>query len=669
MKKFFILTFIICLALFANAQYETPGTGVQWRFDDLVEHSEGVVTLDDGSYVIHKNLTISATDLIIVVSDITVKLEEDVQIIVNGGYAGLLIHAPKQVVFTALDKDKKYGVIDIQEGSIVSLNGVLLEYGKGIKVIESSFKISNSTIQEMDYTSNTSGAISGTRGKIHVENCRFINNQRAALSSGANMGTTFTILNSYFYNNTTENSNRPQINIGPCQEYDTTYIIGNTVIGTDKDKVGGIGCSSLLGVESCYVVEGNTVKNNRYGITITGNNVSGLIKNNQVIDNNLETNPNVGGSGINITATKNTHVDITGNVITGNLWGITLVRSGSGDGPTCNLGNLTAGKNYNVGYNKFNNNGNGGNLYDFYNNTPNDIMAQNNIWGVDEQTEAKIETVISHKPDDANLGTVTFLPAYTNLHLKPERLKSKAVINLEETADIELRWERPMPIFEKIQYNIYRNNELISTIDTVYFVQTDVAQGIYNYCVKALYEDKTESEAACTTVVVDPCYQPSDLTAEVDNDCLVTLTWKGRNEEELYDVYMNGTRVAEKIDATTFSMTTDKNVWVIWYVMSACGEKNSFLTIATSKCDPVSLTEQEDLKSVNIYPNPANSVIHVSGENISKVEIYNLTGQMVDSRTSNYSSIDISSYNTGMYFFKIYAPDNSVVTKRIMVSK
>ena len=58
------------------------------------------------------------------------------------------------------------------------------------------------------------------------------------------------------------------------------------------------------------------------------------------------------------------------------------------------------------------NNGNGGALYDLYNNSALTIYAQGNHWSVDEQTAEKIESVIFHKPDDAKLGEVIYTPAW-----------------------------------------------------------------------------------------------------------------------------------------------------------------------------------------------------------------------------------------------------------------
>jgi len=55
-------------------------------------------------------------------------------------------------------------------------------------------------------------------------------------------------------------------------------------------------------------------------------------------------------------------------------------------------------------------NGNSGQLYDLYNNTPNPIMAENNYWGTMDPDS--VEMHIFHQPDDPTLGLVDYLPLY-----------------------------------------------------------------------------------------------------------------------------------------------------------------------------------------------------------------------------------------------------------------
>lgn len=88
------------------------------------------------------------------------------------------------------------------------------------------------------------------------------------------------------------------------------------------------------------------------------------IKNNTIVDNQYETNAMNGGSGISIYDSNGVQTAIiTGNRIEQNLWGITVIG-----GKEVNIGKTEnpAADDYNPGHNIFKDNGNGGKLYDLY---------------------------------------------------------------------------------------------------------------------------------------------------------------------------------------------------------------------------------------------------------------------------------------------------------------
>lgn len=186
----------------------------------------------------------------------------------------------------------------------------------------------------------------------------------------------------------------------------STILLNNTIIGNRSlTKVGGISVSTLLGIENHPQIEGNTITENRYGITVAGNNSSGSISNNTLMNNNTEPVPDNGGSGISLNGTGSTvmALKIEGNQIRGHLWGITIIGTAQAD-----LGGGTLGS---TGGNIFKDNGNGGNIYALFNSTANPISATNNCWREGElSNDAMVEAVINHSVDDPALGTVNFKP-------------------------------------------------------------------------------------------------------------------------------------------------------------------------------------------------------------------------------------------------------------------
>jgi hypothetical protein len=81
------------------------------------------------------------------------------------------------------------------------------------------------------------------------------------------------------------------------------------------------------------------------------------------------------------------------------------------------------------------------------------------------------------------------------------------------------------------------------------------------------------------------------------------------------------------------------------------------------------LTELAD-KTTQIYPNPANDNINIVSYSqiIKDVEIYNISGQKVMSKSFNSNTIKLNtnSLSTGVYIFNIKSNDTSVKRKVII---
>lgn len=413
MRKLFTLLFLFT-ALMAQAQYTTPGTGVNWSLDDLVANSGGTVIWNGAQYEITATLTIMPQDQINILGDVTVLFHQLAGIVSEGT---LIIDAPAQSYFTAQDTTltaDRWRGFKLIDGHVTHIKNATFSFGGGLRVQTGTFSIDGSTLYKNFYKSGssagsyTSSAAIDISGNASVTNCSFILNQRGAVASGSNIPCAANIRNNYMFGNTTDNTNRPQINMGPSGENDTTFIVGNTVIGNGSTNSGGIAYSSLLGIAGNVVIDSNFVDQNRYGITLTGSPINSAIRYNTVTNNNIQNNPALGGSGLNFTASSassNQQVMVTGNVISGNLWGITIIGY-----PQVNMGD-SAVATFNPGGNVFSDNGNEGILYDLYNNGPVNQTAMYNCWGVPAQDSANIETVIVHVVDDASLGRVNFMPS------------------------------------------------------------------------------------------------------------------------------------------------------------------------------------------------------------------------------------------------------------------
>lgn len=393
------LTFFAFAISFAQT-YTTPNTGVTWTLDDIAAASPTTITVSGTEYTLLENLEIAENDEVIIDTDLTLLIDVDLLIKVYGAFTV----SADEVSITALDQSAPYEGFRFEEFSQIDIKNSTITYGGGLRVLTESFSIDNCTL-----TNNVSGATSSaviqlSRGTPQITNNTISFNENPAVGSAANSSVSAYIFNNMIEGNNIDNANRPQINMGTTMAGETLEIIGNTIIGDiNNPRAGGISVSNFVGGNINAIIDGNTISNNRYGIAILGAINSAVISNNIIEDNNIENNPNLGGSGINVIAgAVGTEVVVTGNTIRRNLWGITLQ-----DQASINLGDDIN----NPGGNTFSENGNNGVIYALYNNTPNPVSAKNNCWiEGQESTADEVEDVIFHEVDDASLGLVTFDP-------------------------------------------------------------------------------------------------------------------------------------------------------------------------------------------------------------------------------------------------------------------
>ncbi len=413
MKKFY--AFILMAAVAAGAladDYTTDGMGNVYTFNSLSQtEGTGVTLQEDGSYLVSANFTIAEGDVLKIENNDIIKMANGVQVTVNGDAD--FAPADTAVVTRDVEGSNPKGFWMLGENGNANLKNVTFEYvGVVFGGLNSSLHADNCTFTLHNGKSSSSGAISFNASCDNnvIENCYFIENTVNAIGSGATNPVGIIIRNNVFWHNTTSNRNKPQINMTCAGDYDM-YIQGNEVIGGQFTLSGGIGVSNMMGLGHTgkVYIEDNYIADNRYGITTIGS-MDAVIKNNVMIDNCYETDPNNGGSCVSIyDRSSSSNIYMEGNWMEGGLWGIT-VPTGA---PTINLGKIEdpEADDYNPGNNTFVNNGNGGVLYDLFNNGTATIWAQGNTWNVTEQTEENIEEVIYHQVDDPSKGLVIFMPA------------------------------------------------------------------------------------------------------------------------------------------------------------------------------------------------------------------------------------------------------------------
>ena len=394
MKRFLPVLLIIGLSTSLNAQWVSPGNGTTYTLPDLVNVTEGVVTGSGTTFAINSDLTISTGDVLLIDNQVTRIDAPGVLITINGSMNCI----------NNGDRVKLYGTIQDQfsmrfeNATDCTLRKMYLSDGAGIKLIESDVTFDD--VKFVYFTRDYSTAVIDIFNCDPViNNCYFMLNDGPAISSPANGQASPQILNCDFDTNV-KDINSPQINLGPGGD-DTIRIVGNEIYTIMASwYVGGISVADLMGTGSTKVLlKDNIIREGRYGYNQQGYTISSVIEGNQFLNNSHEDNPMNGGSGISIYGlTTNNKAILRNNVITGNLWGITAIY----------FHDIDMGTEEDWGRNEIHDNGNGGVVYDLYNNSACDLTAIGNDWGT--TNIERIEDHIYHQPDDPSLGLITFYP-------------------------------------------------------------------------------------------------------------------------------------------------------------------------------------------------------------------------------------------------------------------
>ena len=144
------------------------------------------------------------------------------------------------------------------------------------------------------------------------------------------------------------------------------------------------------------------------------------------------------------------------------------------------------------------------------------------------------------------------------------------------------------------------------------------------------------------------------------------------NEEIAYDAKItldNGVIIVctgERMDASP------SNIYLI-KMDSSIAWPHPFSNSISYQNDYTTLDEKNNNVLINVYPNPANSILHIKSNfelNPSTIRITTIKGKTVVSKNSDFSSntIDVSTLSPGIYFIQIKT-DNNIITKKFVVSR
>lgn len=297
---------------------------------------------------------------------------------------------------------------------------------------------------------------------------------------------------------------------------------------------------------------------------------------------------------------------------------------------------------------------------------------------VEEMTDLEVSAWIQEYGTKEMLNS-HFMYEYTDIHPYPVQNLAVAA----EDGSLTATWEAPEG-GNALSYNVYVNGEMVQNTPDLQYTTTTTEE--FNVvAVEAVYTtDMTSVKIAkaatapasaltlsTNDIVFDEQYVMKYLTITNNTAAPVTISEIAENPAtnylaigfEGFIVLPYTLEVGESmvVNIAQWYFDAKEQVETFIGIVSTVGTQTVRVTVDSSWYDGV----EEAGNSYEIYPNPTNGNIMVSGTNINMVEVYNLCGQKVVSVNGAQNvNVDMSALESGVYMVKVIENNgNSTVNK------
>ncbi len=294
----------------------------------------------------------------------------------------------------------------------------------------------------------------------------------------------------------------------------------------------------------------------------------------------------------------------------------------------------------------------------------------------DLEVSAWIQNIASHEVINSH-----FLYEYTDIHPYPVRDLAAGT----EAGTLTATWTAPEG-GNALSYNVYVNGELAENVTALEYTAPVAAE--FNVVqVEAVYENDMTSvkmvKAAAGAPVpqTEPTISVNEITFEgyepvtftITNETAGPCTINSISEVGLeYYLYFE---TSENLPATLeVGESLEVTVWIGLIVNKGYVETTiEIVSDLATQTIPVFMNEEifegvnENSNTYEVYPNPTDGIFTIEGANITRVEVFNLVGQMVYEAQGKTVTVDASNWNKGIYMINIIDQNGSSKTEKLMV--
>jgi hypothetical protein len=294
----------------------------------------------------------------------------------------------------------------------------------------------------------------------------------------------------------------------------------------------------------------------------------------------------------------------------------------------------------------------------------------------DLEVSAWIQNIASHEVINSH-----FLYEYTDIHPYPVRDLAAGT----EAGTLTATWTAPEG-GNALSYNVYVNGELAENVTALEYTAPVAAE--FNVVeVEAVYENDMTSvkmvKAAAGAPVpqTEPTISVNEITFEGYDPVTFTITNETAGPCTINSIsevgleYYLHFETSENLPATLeVGESLEVTVWIALIVNKGYVETTiEIVSDLATQTIPVFMNEEifvgvnENSNTYEVYPNPTDGIFTIEGANITRVEVFNLVGQMVYEAQGKTVTVDASNWNKGIYMINIIDQNGSIKTQKLMV--
>ena len=85
--------------------------------------------------------------------------------------------------------------------------------------------------------------------------------------------------------------------------------------------------------------------------------------------------------------------------------------------------------------------------------------------------------------------------------------------------------------------------------------------------------------------------------------------------------------------------------------------------------EPLAINTVDEIENINIYPNPTSGIFTIDGNNITDIQIIDVTGKIIyaEKTSKTISNIDLRDFSNGVYFVKVKTV-NGISVKKLLLN-